>query len=60
MTVKEQREILDAYERGEEIEYGLPGYEWCTLLSKEEYIKVFGCEYQFNFSYYEYCIKRDI
>lgn len=42
---------------GEEIEYGLSNYEWCTLLSKEEYIKVFGCEYKFNFSYYEYRVK---
>lgn len=58
MTTKEQREILEAYERGEEIEYGLPNYEWCTLLSKEEYIKEFGYEYQFNFYFYEYRIKK--
>lgn len=58
MTTKEQREILEAYERGEEIEYRISLSKWYTLGSKEEFIKETGCEYKFNFSNIEYRIKK--
>lgn len=57
-TVREQIKIIQAYERGEEIEYRQPSNEWFTLLSKEEFIKEMGYECEFNFSEYEYRIKR--
>lgn len=58
MTTREQIEIIQAYERGEEIEYRPPLSEWFTLVSNKEFIKEMGYEYEFNFSDYEYRIKR--
>lgn len=56
MTVKEQREILEAYERGEEIEFKFVG-DICFsyTVSKE----VQGENYEFDFNSREYRIKRN-
>lgn len=57
-TPQEQIEIIQAYERGEEIECRISLSKWYTLGSKEEFIKETGCEYKFNFSNIEYRIKK--
>lgn len=55
MTVKEQIEILQAYERGEEIEMRANSKsEWITIKSKDD-----GFIYQFNFSDKNYRIKKN-
>lgn len=57
-TIKEQIEIIQAYERGEEVEIKDNEGVWRTLASKEAFIKKMGYEYGFNFSEYEYRIKK--
>lgn len=47
-TIKEQKEILEAYERGEEIEVNISG--WLTIGNK--------VNYQFDFQHYNYRIKK--
>lgn len=47
-TIKEQREIIEAYERGEEIEVNISG--WLTIENK--------VNYQFDFQHYNYRIKK--
>lgn len=47
-TIKEQKEIIEAYERGEEIEVNISG--WLTIGNK--------VNYQFDFQHYNYRIKK--
>lgn len=47
-TIQEQIEILEAYERGEEIEVNISG--WLTIGNK--------VNYQFDFQHYNYRIKK--
>lgn len=52
MTVKEQREILEAYERGEEIEIKSAYRDWTLLTFK------YPTVYCFNFQDFDYRIKK--
>lgn len=61
MTIDEQIKILDAYKRGEEIEYRMKHVsDWSILLPLEYYIRLEGEEHQFDFHTYEYRIKGKI
>lgn len=57
MTTKEQREIIEAYERGEEIEITEKGYtpQWQPL---NMFCVLDNGVHQFNFEKYDYRIKK--
>lgn len=60
ITLREQRELIDAYERGEVVECSLPrSDQWMALKSKEEMIESKGCDYQFDFKNLRYRIKPE-
>lgn len=57
-SVKEQIELAQAWENGEELEWRpFNDGKWTPLLTKEQFINIAGAEIQFDFVNNEYRIK---